>query len=143
MIYGTLALVVAALFTGAAFYINFAEQPARLGLDDRALLAQWKPAYKSGFAMQATLAVVGFVLAVLAWRGTGNVAWLVGGVVLLANWPYTLIVIMPVNNVLMATAPGNAGPEARALIDAGPFSAGDLRTTARPESGFTISRGSC
>jgi len=116
MIFGLPALVVAALFTGAAFYINVAEQPARLVLDDRALLAEWKPAYARGFTMQASLAVAGFVLGVAAWWTTRDELWLAGAVVLVANWPYTLLVIMPVNRRLEAIAPEAAGPESRALI---------------------------
>jgi hypothetical protein len=116
MLFGTLALMVAALFTGAAFYVSFPEQPARLGLDDRALLAEWKPAYKRGTAMQAPLAIVGFVLGVTAWRMTGSFEFLIGGVLMLASWPWTIFGVMPTNKVLMATELERAGPQSRTLI---------------------------
>jgi hypothetical protein len=114
---GPLALMVAALFTGAAFYVNFAEQHARLMLDDRAALAQWKPSYQRGFIMQASLAVLGFLCGTAAWLQDGNVWWLVGAVAMLANWPFTLIAIMPTNKALQATAPEAAGPTSRALLE--------------------------
>jgi hypothetical protein len=113
---GYLALTIAALFTGAAFFINVAEQPARLALDDRALLAEWKPSYKRGLAMQAPLAIIGFLLGVAAWMLDGRVAFLIGGALMLGNWPWTVLGIMPTNRLLMATNLENAGPRTRALI---------------------------
>ncbi len=115
--FGEFALVVAALFTGAAVYINWAEQPARLQIDDRALLAQWKFSYARGFSMQASLAVIGFVLGVLEWLVTAGWLWLLGSLVLVANWPYTMLVIMPTNKRLDETPISAAGPETRALIE--------------------------
>jgi Domain of unknown function (DUF1772) len=118
MVAGQLALIVAAVFAGAALYVNIIEQPARLGLDDHALIQEWKPSYKRGFAMQAPLAILGCLFGLLAWWQVGGWLWLLGAILMIANWPYTLLGIMPTNNQLMATEPAAAGSDTRKLIEA-------------------------
>jgi len=118
MVIGLIALVLASLFTGAAFYITLVEQPARLRLDDRSLLAQWKPSYERGFNMQGTLAAVTAVAGVIDYIQTGNWLWLTGALAIFVNWPYTLIFLIPTNNKLLATPPESAGPESRRMIEA-------------------------
>jgi hypothetical protein len=108
--------MLAGMFTGAAFYINVAEQPARMALDDRALLAEWKLAYRRGYAMQATLVLVGFLLGMWAWHLTDKTAFLAGALMLFANLPWTLLVMLPINKRLQATPEERAGAETRTLL---------------------------
>ncbi len=117
MLAGQMALVLAAIFAGAALYVNLAEQPTRLALDDRALLAEWKPSYDKGKMMQASLALLATLLGLLAAYESGRAIWLLGAALMLAPWPYTLIVIMPTNRALHATPIDSAGAETRRLIE--------------------------
>ena len=116
MVFGLLALIAAAIFTGAALYVNVAEQPARLSLDERALLTEWKPSYRRGAAMQAPIALVGCLLGLIAAWQTSHGGFLIGALAIIAPWPWTLIGIKPTNDALLATELDQAGPPTRALV---------------------------
>ncbi|WP_372724809.1 MULTISPECIES: DUF1772 domain-containing protein [Gammaproteobacteria] len=106
----------AAIFAGAALYINLVEHPARLSLDTAAAVAQWAPSYQRATLMQAPLAVVAAIAGLGAWLLGGGVAWLMAGVVIGAVVPFTFIGIMPTNHELLAPARDRASPETRMLL---------------------------
>ncbi|QNE32704.1 DUF1772 domain-containing protein [Sphingomonas sp. NBWT7] len=116
MLLPIIALVSAALFSGAATYITLVEHPARLQLEDRPLLAQWQPSYLKALPLQSGLAIVGGLSGFASWYMSGDWRWMIGSLVLLANWPFTLLRIMPTNKGLQAISPADAGPESRNLL---------------------------
>lgn len=112
-----LPIALSAAFAGAALYINVAEQPARLRLDDRALLQQWIPSYGRGTMMQSNLALAAGAAGAVSFWLEPNPLWLVGAVLIVANWPFTFAAIMPITRRLAATPVERSGPEERRAIE--------------------------
>ena len=116
MTFELIATLCAALFTGAAIYINLVEHPARMSLGTAAALAEWKPSYRRATVMQASLAIAGVLAALGAWAGGAGRAWLVGALLLGAVVPFTLLVIFATNEQLQRLDPGVAGDLDRAQV---------------------------
>jgi hypothetical protein len=117
MITGSLALAAAGAFTGASLYVNYVEQPARLSLDDEALMKEWEPSDHRGFIVLAGLALLSAVLGFVAYRELDDIRWLLGAIVIIASWPYTYLAIVPLNNRILALIGADAAQEARKVID--------------------------
>ena len=104
MTFQLLATLCAAIFAGAAVYINVVEHPARMSLGPAVALAEWRPAYQRATLMQAPLAIIGLVSAIIAWSSGSGTPWLLGGILLGAVVPFTLVVAFPTNKRLMDPA---------------------------------------
>jgi hypothetical protein len=111
-----IAVLSAALFAGAALYINVVEHPARMGLETRVAALQWAPSYKRATWLQAPLAVLSFLCGIGAWLLGAGVAWLVAAVLLGLVVPFTFIVIMPTNHKLLTPGRDLSSEETRALL---------------------------
>jgi hypothetical protein len=113
---GLYAFALAAAFSGAAFYVCAVEQPARLTLRPSAMLKEWMPSNRRGTLLLSILAVASAILASVQFKIDGDVRWTIGGVTILATWPYAYFVIVPVNVWLYSIAPRAARSSVRRVM---------------------------
>jgi len=112
-----IAIISAAMFAGAALYINVAEHPARMELDTRFAAAQWVPSYRRATWMQAPLALFSLMAGVGSWLLGAGIGWAIAALLMGAVVPFTFIGIMPTNRALLAPGRDFAATETRVLLE--------------------------
>lgn len=112
-----LTVFSAGMFAGAAFYCAAVEHPARLAAGVSVGLQEFRKSYPRATPFQVGFAGAGFLgsflLAVLA-RQWG---WLVGGVLVGAVIPFTLVFLMPTNRLLLDIRSPLKEDAARTLLE--------------------------
>lgn len=111
------AVLLCTLFTGAAIYINLVEHPARLTCGTEAAVRQWAPSYKRATIMQGVLALSAALTGGATWFHGEGIAWLWGGLLIFAVVPFTLLIIRPTNQRLLAPGRDLASAETRQLLE--------------------------
>jgi uncharacterized membrane protein len=110
------ATLACGIFTGAAVYINFVEHPARMKCGTRLAVTEFGPSYHRAAVMQASLAGIGSITAMVAWWMGSSSWWLAGAIFLFAVIPFTLIIIMPINKKLLSPDLDKDSENARELL---------------------------
>jgi uncharacterized membrane protein len=104
------------LCAGAAVYVTLVEHPARMACGAELAIMEFAPSYRRAAVMPASLAITGFVSAVVAWLTGGTAWWLGGGLLLVSVVPCTLLVIMPTNQALLDSAFDKSSARAAELL---------------------------
>ena len=102
-----IAALSSGLFAGASLYINLVEHPARMQAGTRVALAEFAPSYKRATVTQVSLAIAGFLSALVAWRSRSDARWLLGGGLLVSVVPFTALAILPTNKKLLVPETAN------------------------------------
>lgn len=112
-----IAVLACTLFTGASIYINLVEHPARMSCGTAIAAKQWAPSYKRATIMQVSLAVVAALAGLIRGLLGGGVFWYVAAVLIFSVIPFTVIVVLPTNNRLLAPGRDLASAETHQLLE--------------------------
>ncbi|RNA36977.1 hypothetical protein BpHYR1_054121 [Brachionus plicatilis] len=89
-----------AIFTGGAVYCSLVEHPARLKIDKRAAVSQFRPSLKRAILIQSLTSSIAFIGSSVAYYLENDKKWLYSAILIMSVIPYTLLCIMPINRKL-------------------------------------------
>ena len=104
------------LFAGASTYVSVVQHPAWVECGPALSVKHFKASTRRAAILQGGLAVIGLVSSAVVWFQTSGVGWLVGGLLLGAMVPFTLVIIKPLNNRLEDPQLDAGSSEAAALL---------------------------
>jgi Domain of unknown function (DUF1772) len=110
------AVLACGLFAGAAIYVSLAEHPARMECGVELAATEFAPSYRRASILQAILAAVGLVSSIVAFVGGATFWWIVAGALLGSVIPFTLIVILPTNQLLLGPGLDRRSAETERLL---------------------------
>src|SRR5262245_9340534 len=113
----TTALLASSLFAGAALYVSLVEHPARLSCGTELAATEFGPSYKRATIMQLALAVLAAIAGVIRGYLGDDPIWFVGAIAIVGVIPFTLLVMLPINNRILEPDRDKASAETRALLE--------------------------
>jgi len=97
MIAEQFATIAAGFWAGISIYIALVEHPSALRLGVKFATDYFRIMSKRTAPLMMVLAAAGGVAAVYAWYQGGDQGWLIGGTLLLLQFPLTALFIVPSN----------------------------------------------
>jgi hypothetical protein len=100
-----LALLAAGLWSGAAIYIGFCEHPAALKVGVEFATSYFRLMSRRTAPLMMVFSAVSGVAGTYIWWAGGHTGWLTGGILMLAMFPLTGLLIVPTNIKLLKIDP--------------------------------------
>ena len=110
-----IATLTAAFFAGGGLFVSIVLYPAIM-TNMVSAVTQFGNMYRHAAPWQGSNAIVCLVVAVTLSALTGDWWWAIGGLLVGASVPFTLLVMMPVNNRLLDENTPPIGDEAVSLL---------------------------
>lgn len=96
--------------------MHFVEHPARMELGPALGVTSFAAMYKSAAKMQPLLAFLSLFGGVAAWLAGANALWLLNGLLMGSVFPYTIILMLPLNKELIDPGLDKNSPRAADLL---------------------------